>query len=84
MTTEIIVTLQSEGFCSDFSLPANVALGELYLRLLAALKKISPACFDEWSSILLAGQDGILADESATLFDYGVCSGWYLNVLRKE
>ena len=85
MTDEIVVTLRTEdGFCSDFSLPANVKLGDLYPRLLTALQKTKGSLFGEWRDILLETEEGALLDRSATLYDYGICSGYYLNIVQED
>lgn len=75
----IIVTLRAENFCRDFELPANVPLGELYPRLLAVLQKASNRVFGEWTKLILETDEGMLMDEKATLFDYGICTGCYLS-----
>lgn len=85
MTDQVVVTLRTEGgFCFDFELPAKVKLGELYPRLLTALKNASNRFFAEWENLLLETEEGLLVDMSATLYDYGICTGFYLNVVRRD
>ena len=83
MPETIIVTLRTEqGFCSDFELPAAVRLAELYPRLLAVLQQLKAASFLQWNSLLLETEAGVLLDDSATLSDYGICSGHYLTIIQ--
>ena len=79
----VIVTLRTEGFCRDFELPSNVALGELCPRLLAVLQKASGRIFGTWTGIILGTDQGLMLDKTATLLDYGICTGAYLSV-RQE
>ena len=84
MATEVVVTLQAETFCRDFSLPADVKLKELYPRLLAALQNASSTRFVQWQGVILETEEGTLADLEATLLDYGVCTGKYLYVVEED
>lgn len=85
MGETIIVTLRSEReFFCDFELPATVSLAELYPRLLAVLQQMHPADFSSWNSLLLEVEAGVLLDTSATLYDYGICSGCYLTVIQGD
>lgn len=80
----IVITLCAEDFCRDFALPAEEPLSKLYPRLLAALQKVSGRVFGEWNHLVLETNEGALLDHSATLFDYGICDGYSLNVSRED
>lgn len=84
MTTEIVVTLRMDEFCRDFELPANAILGEVYPRLLTVLQETSNRLFGDWEGVLLETEEGVLLDLTATLNDYGICDGCYLNIIREE
>lgn len=81
---EVVVTLRSDNFSRDFALPANVKLGELYPRLLKALQTASSARFADWSGVILETEEGAFTDLDATLSDYGVCTGKYLNLAEED
>lgn len=72
---DVVVTLQSDHFSRDFSLPVNVKLKELYPRLLNALQYVSSSRFADWNGVLLETEEGALLNLDATLADYGVCTG---------
>lgn len=85
MFETVIVTLRAEGgFCRDLELPAAAALGQLYPRLLAVLQRLGGSTFSQWKSLLLETEEGILLDLSATLSDYGICTGCYLTAIEGE
>ena len=84
MTDEVVVTLSSDGYICDYALPANVKLEELYPRLLNVLQSENCGIFENWKEILLQTDEGTLLDLSATLFDYGICTGYYLTVVQKR
>ena len=84
MPETIVVTLRTDqGFCQDFELPATVPLAELYPRLLAVLQQISHSFFS-WKGLFLETEQGVLLDPDATLYDYGICSGYDLSVIQGE
>lgn len=84
MTEEVVVTLCSEEYSCDYSLPANVKLEELYPRLLKVLQNEISGMFKDWEEMLLQTEEGTLLDLSATLYDYGICSGYYLTIVQKR
>ena len=81
---EVVVTLQSENFSRDFALPADVKLGDLYPRLLKALQNASSARFGDWRGVILETEEGAFTDLEATLTDYGVYTGKYLNLSEED
>lgn len=84
MPDEIVVTLYTEGFSRDFELPANIKLGQLYQRLLTVLLRMSEPIFGQWQMLLLETDDGILADDDATLYDYGIHTGCRLRITQGD
>lgn len=83
MAKTVVVTLRTASYCQDFVLPTDVVLGELYPRLIAVLHKTT-GHFSDYQSIILEINGAGLLDQTATLLDYGVCTGMYLDVVRKE
>ena len=85
MAETVIVTLQAgDEFHGDYELPANVPLRELYPRLLKVLQKTKEKLFWDYSAIVLELDGAGLLDEDATLLDYGVSTGCYLEVTKSE
>lgn len=84
MANEIVITLYTEGFSKDFELPANTKLGQLYPRLLAVLQRMSEKTFGQWQILLLESEDGVLIDEDATLYDYGIHTGCRLRITQGD
>ena len=81
---DVVVTLQTDNFSRDFSLPVDIKLKELYPRLLAALQNASSSRFSDWKGVLLEADDGALVDLEATLADYGVCTGTFLYLVEED
>lgn len=84
MNDTIIVTLRAEGFEKDFEFPCRVPLRELYPRLTAALQKISPMKFGDYTGVILEKDEAGLLKEDATLSDYGIVTGGMLDIVKKE
>lgn len=83
MAHTVLVTLRIGAFCQDYEIPDNVKLQELYPRLLAVLKKEN-MMFRSFRGIILELDGAGLLDTTATLADYGVCTGYYLDVVKEE
>ena len=83
MAETAIVTLRLESYCKDYELPVKVPLGELYPRLLTVLQEKSSR-FGEYNNIVLEYRKCGMTDKTATLADYGVVSGVYLDIAREE
>ena len=81
---DVLVTLQTDNFSRDFMLPANIKLKELYPRLLNALQSASSTRFADWKGVILETDEGAFTDLEATLSDYGVCTGKYLNLAEED
>ena len=83
MEETVVVTLRSGAYREDYEIPTNVPLGQLYPRLLKILKKRN-SMFETYGGILLEYNHGGMLDLNATLADYGVLRGGYLDVVREE
>lgn len=83
MKETVVVTLRAASYCQDFALPVSVPLRELYPRILDVLQNAT-SYFTDYQSIILEINGAGLLDQTATLLDYGVCTGMYLDVVRKE
>lgn len=83
MEQTVIVTLRSERICKDFVLPSNVPLRELCPRVLAVLQKYDSSLTDDYNLVLEREKSGML-NPDATLAQYGVVDGMYLDIARKE
>ena len=84
MSKTAVVTLFSKQYSQDFELPTDTPLKELYPRLTEVLRRAAGKQFQDYSSVILELDGGGLLDESASLADYGVCTGSKLGVVRKE
>ena len=85
MAETVIVTLQAgDEFHGDYELPADIPLRELYPRLLGVLQKTKKKVFWDYSELILELDGAGLLDENATLTDYGICTGCYLEIVKKE
>ena len=80
----VVVTLRAPGFSGDFELPGTVPLRDLYPRLLSVLKKIHSSIFVPYRGIILETDGRGLLNKQATLFDYGICDGYSLDIVREE
>ena len=80
----VVVTLNANGFSKDFELPGNEKLGKLYLRILFLLKEKEPRIFGDCYGIIFEINGKGLLDKSSTLFDYGVCTGYELQIVEEE
>ena len=83
MAQTVTVTLRSERICKDFVLPADVPLRELCPRVLAVLQKYDSSLPDDYDLVLEREKGGML-NLDATLAQYGVVDGMYLDIARKE
>lgn len=83
MAESVIVTLRTDSFCRDYALPSDIPMGELCPRLLNVLRERSKA-FANYTGLILEQNGAGLLDRSASLADYGVCSGAYLDIVREE
>ena len=83
MADTVLITLRIDDFCQDYEIPCDVRLWELYPRLLAVLQREN-TLFRNFRGIILELDGAGLLDMFATLADYGVCTGDYLDVVREE
>ena len=84
MTNSIIVTLKVNQYAEDFELPGNEKLQELYPKLFDLLQMTRPDIFKQYRGVVLEVNGCGLVDLSATLFDYGICSGMYMDIVNSE
>lgn len=84
MTDRIVVTLKRDAYCQDYELPGKTSLYDLYPRLLAVLQKDDPQLFEDINAIVLEIDGAGMLDESASLFDYGICTGAKLDIVEKN
>lgn len=79
MNDSVTVTLHTEQSEKDYSLPVSVPLKELYARLIPILE-MENGTPSRASSIQLKLSGRLLDDESATLAEYGITDGTYLDI----
>lgn len=84
MAESIIVTVRKNRFCQDMELPSNLCLSELNKKLLESLKSIDVRTFGIYSSIILLHDGKALTDDTATLNDYGILTGFFIDVVEEE
>ena len=84
MNNEVMVTLRAEGFSKDFILPTDVPLCELYPRLHKVLVAVNQRHFGGYSGVVLESEGAGLVNLRATLHDYGIRIGAYLDIAEKE
>lgn len=80
---EIIVTIRTGQDSCDYALPSNMPLKDLYPRLQRILTARGNI-LRNYTGIVLELDGGGMLDGNATLADYGVCNGCFLDVTRKE
>lgn len=83
MPKNVIVTVRYHQFDKDIELPTQLCIGELSEKLLETLKGADNYTFHSFEKILLLHDGFCLADEAATLEDYGIQTGYFLNVERR-
>lgn len=80
MSKSIIVTVRYKRFEQDMELPSQLCIEELCEKLLETLKSADNYTFNSFEKILLLHDGSCLADESATLEDYGIQTGYFLDI----
>lgn len=85
MNSTIVATLYlGDAELGDYSLPAEISVGELCFRLLPVLAKEHKRRFEGWKALGLMMNDCRLSESTATLKDYGITTGNRLKVIRTE
>ena len=80
MAKSVIVTVRCKRFEQDMELPAQLCIEELCEKLLETLKSADNYTFNSFEKILLLHDGFCLADETATLEDYGIQTGYFLDI----
>lgn len=80
MPKSVIVTVRYKRFSEDMELPAQLCIKELCEKLLETLKSADSYTFDSFEKVYLLHDGSCLADEAATLEDYGIQTGYFLDV----
>ncbi len=80
----VIITLRAKDFEKDYELPCTIPLSELYPRLIVALQETSSMRFGNYSGVVLEQKGAGMLDLNASLLDYGVCDGLYLDIVEKR
>lgn len=80
MTESVIVTVRYKCFIRDMELPTQLCIGRLCEKLLKTLKSADNYTFRSFEKILLLHDGACLADETATLEDYGIQTGYFLDI----
>lgn len=83
MAKNVIVTVRYRHFARDMELPAQLCLSDLCGKLLAALKNADDSLFRDITRLLLLHDGRWLADGAATLADYGIQTGDFLDIARE-
>lgn len=84
MAKNVIVTVRKGRFCRDMELPSDLRLEELRQMLLETLKNADPGVFGRFGSVILLHEGNALLDDDATLRDYGILTGFFLDVAEEE
>ena len=80
MAKNVIVTVRHKRFVQDMELPAQLCIEKLCEKLLETLKSADNYTFNSFEEILLLHDGFCLADETATLEDYGIQTGYFLDI----
>lgn len=80
MVKNVIVTIRYKRFVQDMELPAQLCIEKLSEKLLETLKSADNYTFHSFEKILLLHDGFCLADETATLEDYGIQTGYFLDL----
>ena len=80
MAKDVVVTVRYKGFAQDMELPVRLGIGQLCGKILETLKQVDNHTFCSFERILLLHDGFCLADEAATLEDYGIQTGYFLDI----
>lgn len=80
MARNVIVTVRYKRFSQDMELPAQLRIEELCEKLLETLKSADNYTFDSFERIILLHNGFCLADADAALEDYGIQTGYFLDI----
>ena len=84
MNGRIIVTIRMDSFQRDMELPEALPLRTLCVQLLELLKQADARLFRTMDEIALAADSMPMLTGSASLKDYGIYNGTYLDIVPIE
>lgn len=84
MNGRIIVTIRMDSFQRDMELPETLPLRTLCVQLLELLKQTDARLFRTMDEIALAVDGMPMLNGSASLKDYGIYNGAYLDIVPIE
>lgn len=84
MNGRIIVTIRMDSFQRDMELPETLPLRALCVQLLELLKQADARLFRTMDEIALAVDGMPMLNGSASLKDYGIYNGTYLDIVPIE
>lgn len=84
MNGRIIVTIRMDSFQRDMELPETLPLRTLCVQLLELLKQTDARLFRTMDEIALAVDGMPMLNGGASLKDYGIYNGAYLDIVPIE
>lgn len=84
MNGRIIVTIRMDSFQRDMELPETLPLRPLCVQLLELLKQADARLFRTMDEITLAADGMPMLNRGASLKDYGIYNGAYLDIVPIE
>lgn len=84
MNGRIIVTIRMDSFQRDMELPETLPLRTLCVQLLELLKQADARLFRTMDEITLAADGMPMLNRGASLKDYGIYNGTYLDIVPVE
>ncbi len=84
MNGRIIVTIRMDSFQRDMELPETLPLRTLCVQLLELLKQADARLFRTMDEITLAADGMPMLNRGASLKDYGIYNGAYLDIVPIE
>lgn len=84
MSGKIVVTVRMDDFQRDLELPDGTPLRSLCAELLTLLRQTDARLFSDTAELVLAADGMPMLSGGASLSDYGVGSGAYLDIVPVE
>ena len=84
MNGRIVVIIRMDSFQRDMELPETLPLRTLCVQLLELLKQTDARLFRTMDEIALAADSMPMLNGSASLKDYGIYNGTYLDIVPIE
>ena len=82
MAKSVIVTVRHKQFVQDMELPVQLCITELCEKLLETLKSADRSTFYRFEKLIILHDGFCLADGTATLEDYGIQTGYFLDIAQ--